>query len=288
MKAEAFVTTSLPPIDPHPGMDTHQDYGKLYKLVDKARNDLAKHWPNSQQCGEYRILISPIQDVAVKSSYIRGTSPKLNHILFFGIEALNSTFIQTLLGDKVTEEQATLLLLGHETFHLSQAARMMKCEIDAVLQNSGFAQGIEIDMQCEWKHCAASLAAHFPTRSDMPIDVMRASDIVSELRADIRSLNIAKQLGLDIAKLGKAMQKSRASDELNNPNAYKISKEMKTLLDAGLPSERDAVPMLWKMALDILAPLPDTQELSVAIGKARKRLSYTAISRVRNAVSFKK
>lgn len=250
---------------------THHD--ALKSTIKEAAAKLVGFWPTEPEHGQLSIEI--VAGHKVEVNYFQEGRERPTQRIEFGVDTLTFGLggeLRKLVWDDLT---IVLHLLGHETFHLTQTERILTSGGHVGLLASGFAQGLQSTMSKEWKEAALALAESFPNRRAMIPPIAKASDIVSELRADIRGLNVLKKARLDWHGYAQILQSVRASDETADPENYQIADAMAAVVTDRLPSELEALPRLWHIALDQLATMQLPNEINPRILAAKARLELT-------------
>lgn len=259
-----------------------KDQGKLktlLPLVELAAASLANWWPHGEDFGIPEIRIVEAQNVQTITTMRKtGKGEPIAAIIFFGIDALEFGAGKHFFDSGWTHQQSATIMLAHETFHASENGRMFKCSIEPSLIKSGFALGIDPDMSDLWKQASRVLATEYESRITMLPLVRKGSDIVSELRADVRALNALKLLGYAWPKISEDVLALRQSDETSNPNhAYCISKELSQIIAMNpFPSERDCLPILWNMSFQAMVPISHSAVVQQAIQSAQGALTLNS------------
>lgn len=247
----------------------------MLPLVENAAATLVNWWPHGDDFGAPEIRIVESQNVQTITSMRKtGKGEPLAAFINFGIDALEFGAGKHFIDSKWSRQESATIMLAHETFHASENGRMSKCSIEPSLIKSGFATGIDPEMSDLWKQASRVLATEYESRIFMLPLIRKGSDIVSELRADIRALNALKLLGYAWPKIAKDVLSLRAIDEAADPDhAYCISKELSQIIAMNpMPSERESLPILWRMSFEAMEPIAHSTEVRQAIQSARNAL----------------
>ena len=92
------------------------------------------------------------------------------------------------------------LLLGHETFHLTEADNMSRCGVPYGQTKSGFACAAHSEFSESWKLAMLALAEAFPAQRDPTnphakknsLAIWKAGDVACEACADMFALQLMK------------------------------------------------------------------------------------------------
>lgn len=183
----------------------------------------------------------------------------------FGLDAMASPAAAHFSALGYDEVSIATLLLAHETFHCSEWARARECGARFEVLGSGFAQGMEPGMSQPWRDVANLLAATYPSRKVMVPEVARAADIVSELRADIRCLDAAREVEIGWPQVANDLLALRSADESRaGADSYLIAKAMREILASPL-TESEAIPSLWLRSVEILRTMRHGDAVDEAI-----------------------
>jgi hypothetical protein len=267
--------------DKNANASPHHDALKL--TIKAAAALLVDFWPTEPEHGQLSIEIVAGSKIEV-DYWQQGRAQPIQRIQF-GVDALTIGPGHELRRFIHDDLPIVLHLLGHETFHLTQAERIIRSGGDTGLLASGFAQGLQPTMSQEWKEVGLALADSYRHRGAMIPPIAKAADIVSELRADIRGLNALKWAKMDWQGYAAVLHSVRESDEKANPASYQIADAMAVIVTDRLPSEIEAIPRLWHIALDQLATMQLPNEINKMIQAAKPKLALTGTPKTVNRPS---
>lgn len=264
---------TIPSIAHDLSVEDHPNLRTIYGTLTNATNEIATFWPDESVVGKYSIEI--VQGSDVKVHFQKNGEQNCEQTLRFGIDALHQG-----MGEKLRElgldfEHIAMQFLGHETFHLSQAQRLLACGGKIEWINSGFAQGLQPTMNEYWKQVALALAERYPERRSMLPPIAQAADIVSELRADIRGLNALKRAKVNWRSFSKCLLSIREEEAKSNPDSYQISGAMNALTKNSLPLESRSLSKLWGISLAQMASMHHGSEIDAKIQLALSNLDLT-------------
>ena len=192
------------------------------------------------------------------------------HILTQGIGAALSS------NPGWTPQQALALVLAHETYHLSEPARMVECKIGTDFMQSPFSRAINPEMDSSWQETIHYLSSLYPYPNSLPATIKKAGDLVTELAADVRALNFAKEKGIHWPTVKDVICRTRKADFISKPSeAYDIANELALINNMpAFPNEREALPIVWEMALQTLLEVDQGNDVNQRIAEGLSALKF--------------
>ena len=265
MNPEDIAITSETNVRSAPG------FAALMTALEAAVPLLRDFWPIEPEHGTYNIHVVPGWGANTKYFKNSGQAPRQS--ILVGVDFLSQGPGFTLSSKlKFSDLSIVVQMLGHETFHLAQNERIRLSGGKQGWMKSGFALGLQPSMSPKWKAAAFDLASIYDDRKLMFPAIAKASDIVSELLADIRGLNALQHAKMDWKAFSTALQSIRADDEAANPGNYQTADAMGMIIKDRLPSEMDCLPRLWSLAFKQLLSTTLEEGLAAKIAEAMPEL----------------